>query len=535
VPSLSSKSGLSAWIGTALMVSFGALTFAQDASEPATQAYAAVQDLQVVDCLLPGQVRVVGGRTYLTPRRPTRTTAADCRNRGGEYLAYDRADYRSALNVWLATAEQGDPQAQTNVGEIFERGIGAEPNYEAAADWYKKAADQGFQRAQFNLGTLFEQGLGVPQNRIEALNWYRRASGLSEDSLLFRSAADEEQAELRAQLEAQIEQEGRQIQILTRQVDSLQDELARQTRGTVEVSAELEAVRALLAQLGSARSSGQARLAGLEPARPPRTENAGTFHDRENRTYRQRDFGRFYAHVIGIDEYDNLDRLPSALNDVQRAKQVLEERYGFSVLSLQNPSHLGLMSAVNDLNERLGEDDNLLIYFAGRGDRLKSGPRETGYWLPVNADRPPNDTLWVPNEFITRHLGRIKARRVLVVSDSLYSDLLASEPGLLMVGEGRYDDSYIAYKLPKRSRLLLASGADQPVLDESGSMYSVFARALFEELESNDQVLTAPELYLKVRERMLGSPASSPGAGEPELKTIKAAGHEVGDFFFVPS
>ena len=34
---------------------------------------AGVQALQIVDCLLPGQVRVVGGRTYLTPRRPTRT------------------------------------------------------------------------------------------------------------------------------------------------------------------------------------------------------------------------------------------------------------------------------------------------------------------------------------------------------------------------------------------------------------------------------------------------------------------------------
>ena len=179
---------------------------------------AGVQALQIVDCLLPGQVRVVGGRTYLTPRRPTRTTAADCAARGGEYLAYDRADYRSALAVWLPTAEQGDAEAQTLVGEIYERGIGGEPNYAAAAEWYRRAAEQGNARAQFNLGTLYEQGLGVAADRLQALNWYRRASGLAEDSLIFRSAASAEQEQQRAQLVAQIEQRDRQLGDLERQV-----------------------------------------------------------------------------------------------------------------------------------------------------------------------------------------------------------------------------------------------------------------------------------------------------------------------------
>src|SRR5690606_35347632 len=93
-------------------------------------------ELQVVDCLLPGQVRRLGSSSYVAPRRPVHTTAADCRIRGGEYVEYDRADYRTALNVWMPAAEAGDPEAQANVGEIFERGLGGEPNYEAAAIWY---------------------------------------------------------------------------------------------------------------------------------------------------------------------------------------------------------------------------------------------------------------------------------------------------------------------------------------------------------------------------------------------------------------
>lgn len=120
-------------------------------------AQASVSDLQVVDCLLPGQVRRLGQSRYITARRPIMTTAGDCRIRGGEYTEFDRADYRTALAVWMPAAEAGDTEAQTNVGEIFEKGLGTEPNYEAAIIWYQKAADQGYSRAQFNLGTLYER------------------------------------------------------------------------------------------------------------------------------------------------------------------------------------------------------------------------------------------------------------------------------------------------------------------------------------------------------------------------------------------
>ena len=44
-----------------------------------------VADLHVVDCLLPSTIRRIGNTNYTAPRRPIRTTAADCRRRAGEY------------------------------------------------------------------------------------------------------------------------------------------------------------------------------------------------------------------------------------------------------------------------------------------------------------------------------------------------------------------------------------------------------------------------------------------------------------------
>jgi TPR repeat protein len=151
-----------------------------------------VADLQIVDCLLPGQMRMLGSRSYMTPRRPTRTNASDCRIRGGEYVAYDRADYKTALSVWMTEAESGDAEAQANVGEIFERGLGGSPNYTAALFWYKKSAEQGNKKSQFNIGTLYEQGLGVEKSMTVALNWYRKAWGVPANELMFKSVYDGE-------------------------------------------------------------------------------------------------------------------------------------------------------------------------------------------------------------------------------------------------------------------------------------------------------------------------------------------------------
>jgi uncharacterized protein len=506
-------------------------------SDAAEQGFSAVQAMQVVDCLLPGQVRTVGGRTYLTPRRPTRTTAADCGARGGEYLAYDRANYQSALNVWLPAAEDGDPGAQTIVGELYERGLGGEPDYATALEWYRRAAEQSYARAQFNLGALYEQGLGVPEDKLEALNWYRRASGLAEDSVIFQSAAAADQAALRTQLAEQIEQRDRQIDALTRQVEALSDQLRNETGAVDDARAELDSLQALLDQLETQRADDRSTLAALPPAPAVAAAPAagvGSFEQAEQVRYRRRDFGRFYALIIGVQEYELLDDLASPANDIASVADVLENRYGFSVLTLADPDQLSLMRAVNQLNETLEADDNLLIYFVGHGRRLQSGTREIGYWLPRNAEPEPDDTLWVPNEFVTRHLGRIEAQRVLIVSDSCYSGLLGEDPGYVMVGTGSYTDEYIEWKMPKRSRLLLASGVDNPIVAPPEEMHSVFARALLEELENNDQVLTAPELFLRIRQRL--QPTGAAGRdGTPQLKAIRDAGHEVGDFFFIPT
>lgn len=540
-----------------------------------------VADLYVVDCLLPGQVRRLGQARYITARRPIMTTAADCRLRGGEYTEYDRANYRSALSVWMAAAQAGDPEAQTNVGEIFERGLGDAPNHEAALLWYERAAAQGFARAQFNLGTLYERGLGVPANKLIALNWYRKAWGMPENALIYQAAAQRAYDAQRQQLKEALDTRNSHIALLKSQVKRLQDALASAQADAQQNDVEAVSLRQQLAQLrdmiaGLNAEQGKAQTAyNALPPRPDQSQvntdlhrlnpadqhqqglqlgqNSPTLREPPAQnltsTAQQNDsvarsesaqardrFGRYYALIIGNSRYQHLDDLQTPQQDAQRLAQVLSEQYGFSTHVLNDSSDVSIMTALNDLATTLDASDNLLIYYAGHGSRLAGGAQPMGYWLPVNADPPPRDTHWIANEAITRHLGRLSAKRILVVADSCYSGLLANSPDYLFLPNDANlaTPGFLTYKLSKGSRLILASGGDSPVLDRGGNGHSVFAQAFIDILMANTQVLTGPQLFAQLRPRVEQASAEVGFLQVPTFNTIKVPGNEAGDFFFVP-
>ena len=63
--------------------------------------------------------------------------------------AYIRKDYATALRLWLPLAEQGDAQAQSNLGSLYYGGRGVPQDYAKAMKWYRKAAEQGNAKASF--------------------------------------------------------------------------------------------------------------------------------------------------------------------------------------------------------------------------------------------------------------------------------------------------------------------------------------------------------------------------------------------------
>jgi hypothetical protein len=209
---------------------------------------AKMDEFLVVDCLLPGQVRRLGSKlTMLTARRAMKTSQRDCEIRGGEYVSYDRANYATALKVWQPLAEQGDPAAQTYVGEIYEKGLGVPPDYAVAAQWYRRAADTGYARAAINLGHLYENGLGVARDPALALNLYRRAAG--QVPVSFAIAPPPETAGEVSRLRKEIADLRKQLETRQQETDRAQIDLDTLRRQVEQRRTEADDERAQLARL----------------------------------------------------------------------------------------------------------------------------------------------------------------------------------------------------------------------------------------------------------------------------------------------
>ncbi len=81
-------------------------------------------------------------------------------------------DHTEAAKWLLKAAEQGDENAQFAIGAHFQRGAGVPEDHVLAVQWYRKAAEQGNRTAPFNLGYCYEVGEGVTKDLVEAFAWY---------------------------------------------------------------------------------------------------------------------------------------------------------------------------------------------------------------------------------------------------------------------------------------------------------------------------------------------------------------------------
>ena len=90
--------------------------------------------------------------------------------------ALKREHYATALRSWMPLAEAGDPEAQANVGYMYEEGLGVSQQFDAAVSWYEKAAASGSMQANHNLGMIYAEGRGKPQSWVRALRYFEVAA-----------------------------------------------------------------------------------------------------------------------------------------------------------------------------------------------------------------------------------------------------------------------------------------------------------------------------------------------------------------------
>ena len=90
--------------------------------------------------------------------------------------AAQSGDFKTALAEWTPLAEQGNSDAQFNVGIMYRKGDGVPENDKTAIKWFTKAAKQGNAIAQSYLGFMYEIGEGVLTDYRRAYMWNNLAS-----------------------------------------------------------------------------------------------------------------------------------------------------------------------------------------------------------------------------------------------------------------------------------------------------------------------------------------------------------------------
>ncbi len=557
----------------------------------------ATKDLErkiTVDCLTPPVIRKLGpGKIYTLPGRVAQSSAAQCKSLGGKFVLFDQASPRDARSIWEDAAEQGDDYAQFRMGQIYEMGIAGSPDFDMAAKWYKKAADQGNRQAANNLALLYEKGNGVKQDKIVAAKLHRQALGLADQS---PNSGKSSPTQDRATSGSVVP--GRPVAPSERDLEI--GESAGSQPSIQLIDPSLVVTRGDLGDVPVSDDVKSRPITGRVKARGElasftindktvRVDQFGLFQDSvsigtEGTTVRivaiDRDGGRDevilhfkpgkteattrsdvalkppdgafaannYALVIGNNLYRDWGELQTAVNDANAIAELLRRKYGFKVKILRDATFEETLNSLNDLVRTLTDKDNLVIYYAGHG-YFDLGRR--GYWIPVDAERDRN-TRWILNVQVTDLLLKMHARQVLVISDSCYSGALTTaDNGAVSTIRDDIPDANrinVAKHLSEQhARIVLTSGAVQPVWDVSFGGHSLFAKALLDVLTVNDTVLPGRNMFdaiegrviktsSEIREREERAGRKSPIASDqtPQYAGIQYAGHQGGDFIFVP-
>lgn len=235
---------------------------------------------------------------------------------------------------------------------------------------------------------------------------------------------------------------------------------------------------------------------------------------------------KYYALIIGNNEYENLEKLDNAVNDAIDIEKVLKDKYGFETTLLLNQTADKTLDALIEFTQNRKKEDNILIYYAGHGQLIKEQKR--GYWLPVDAGLK-QDSKWISNNNIKDLISSSPAKHILLVVDSCFAgSLMRGSPKDKSLEKLNINTLERLQKL--NTRLVITSGGNEYVADGIGnSKNSVFAQPLIKALENNTDVIRSGELFQQVQNYVINNADQT-----PNHSLIFGTGHDGGEFLFFP-
>ena len=263
-----------------------------------------------------------------------------------------------------------------------------------------------------------------------------------------------------------------------------------------------------------------------------------------------------HAFIIGINDYEQVSRLTTAVNDANALAEQLEKQHGYQVHGpLLNATKADILQLIEkDLSKEVGENDRVLFYFAGHGIALDSDDNPKGYLVPADAKPGDPDSL-ISMDLLHKKITSLPCQHGMLIMDCCFAgafkwstgfrDVVFDLPGII------YEERFHQYAQDPAWQVITSSASDQKAVDilsnrtlglrnEKNTRHSPFAQALLEGLageadtvprDRGDGVITATELYTYLRNRVEDETMDRGKRQSPSMFSLQK--HDKGQYIFL--
>jgi hypothetical protein len=232
------------------------------------------------------------------------------------------------------------------------------------------------------------------------------------------------------------------------------------------------------------------------------------------------DRSKIWAAVIGISQYKRVPSLLYADRDADAFYNYLRQQLGvppenITLLTNQHATLVDIKRTLGtDLKRKAGQNDTVIIYFAGHGapETDANSPDGDGlekYLLLYDADPDDLYTTGLPMREVEGIFQRLAAERVIFIADTCFSG--ATTGRTFSTGARRagvVSEAFLARLSKAKGRVVLAASRANEVSAESDQLqHGVFTYYLLEGLGGRadldgDRVITIDEIYHYVSEKV---------------------------------
>jgi hypothetical protein len=214
-------------------------------------------------------------------------------------------------------------------------------------------------------------------------------------------------------------------------------------------------------------------------------------------------YGRSFAIVIGINQYEKWPGLEFAVADANAVKNTLQKT-GFDDLTLimdkEATQRRILTELFHKLPQKVDRNDRVLFYFAGHGqtEELPGGGKK-GYIIPVDTETDGYASSALSMEQIRSLSSRIAAKHIFYVMDCCYSGLGLNRSAGVWPGISDYLRKVSAIRVVQ---IITAGGQGEQVQEREG--HGLFTSYFLKAIEGaadldKDNVVTGTELGAYLR------------------------------------